>query len=167
MESSSRSIRHGFAVGILAYFSVAVFYALFDLLAARGVLYTVNQLGRAFFRGVRNTPNLGLPTAIDWSAIALYNALHLAASLAIGITVATLVEHAHRRPHRAPLTLLILIGGFVFTIGMIGAATTGMRPVLPWWSIIVANTLAVVVAGGYLMQRYPTAFRRLTDPPIR
>ena len=167
MDSSSRTIRYGAAVGVIAYGAVAVFYALFDLLASRGVLHTVNQLGRAFFRGHRETASLGIPTAIDWSAIALYNALHFAVSMAIGITVATLVEHAHRRPDRAPVTLLTLIAGFVFTIGIIGAATASMRPVLPWWSLIVANSVAVVLAGWFLMRRYPTVFRRLTDPPIR
>lgn len=164
MEVRSRSIRYGLVVGAIAYVAVAAFYAAFDLLASRGALYTVNQLGLALFRGLRDTAGLGLPTPVDITAVALYNLFHLVASLTIGIVVTSLVEHAHRRPDRAAVTLLTLIAGFVATIGVVGAMTTPLRPVLPWWSIILANACAVVPAGVYLMRRYPTAFRRLTDP---
>jgi hypothetical protein len=48
------------------------------------------------------------------------------------------------------------------TITVIGLLTTPMRPVLPWWSIVVANTLAVLLAGAYLVKRRPGLWRRLS-----
>jgi hypothetical protein len=30
-----------------------------------------------------------------------------------------------------------------------------MRALLPWWSIVVANTAAVLVVAGYLLKRHP------------
>ena len=37
-----------------------------------------------------------------------------------------------------------------------------MRAVLPWWSIVVANAAAVVLAWAYLGMRRPGVFRALT-----
>ena len=56
-----RSLRDGLLVGLLAYLSVAGFYALFDLAAARGVLYTVNMLGMAVLRGMRDPASASEP----------------------------------------------------------------------------------------------------------
>lgn len=164
MAAPSRPVREGLVVGTIAYAAVAVFYALFDLLAARGPLYTVNQLGRAVFRGARDPASLGLPLPIDASAIVLYTVLHLAVSLAIGLLVVALVAHSRERPARAPMILVVIIAGFVVTIGAVGFATIPLRAVLPWWSIIVANAVAVMLGARYVMRRYPRAFHDLTDP---
>jgi hypothetical protein len=56
MVPASRTMREGIVVGLIAYASVAVFYSAFDLLAARGTLYTVDLLGKAVFRGLRDAP---------------------------------------------------------------------------------------------------------------
>lgn len=45
--SDSRWVRQGVQVGLIAFVTVALFYAAFDVLASRGALYSVNQLGRA------------------------------------------------------------------------------------------------------------------------
>ena len=47
MATMRRTIRDGLIVGLIAYASVAAFYAVFDLLAARGALYTVDLLGKS------------------------------------------------------------------------------------------------------------------------
>ena len=90
------------------------------------------------------------PTAIFW-----YNGLHLLTSLAIGLFVTWLIEQAERFPAKAHLVLLIIVAGFVVTILGVGWLTTPMRAVLPWWSIVVANALAVLLAGFYLLQKRP------------
>ena len=81
---ANRAMRQGIVVGLIAYASVAVFYSIFDFLAARGVLYTVNLLGKAVFRGLRDPGVLGVPIRLDPTAIFWYNALHFVISLAIG-----------------------------------------------------------------------------------
>lgn len=148
-------------VGLAAYAAVAVFYAVFDLLAARGTLYTVNLLGMAVFRGMRDPAILQLPVPPDPMAIFWYNALHLVSSLAIGLIVVRLVAQAERYPSQALLVLFMIVAGFVVTILGVGLLTTAMRPVLPWWSIVVANSLAVVVAGWYLLRKHPGIWQRL------
>jgi hypothetical protein len=161
MVPASRGWREGIVVGLIAYASVAVFYSLFDLLAARGALYTVGMLGKAVFRDLRDPGVLQYPVRPDLAAVFWYNGLHLLVSLAIGLVVVGLIDQAERHPARARLVLLTIVGGFVVTILGVGLLTVPMRPVLPWWSIVVANGLATLLAAFYLLRRRPGLWGRL------
>jgi hypothetical protein len=161
MVTARRTIRDGIVVGLIGYAAVAVFYSVFDQLAARAPFYTVDLLGRAVFRGLRDPGVLFFPIDRDWTAIFLYNALHLVVAVAIGLIVTSLIASAEQHPSRRPMVWSVIIAGFVVTIAVIGLLTTPMRPVLPWWSIVVANTLAVLLAGTYLLRKRPGLWRRL------
>jgi hypothetical protein len=161
MASLSRDTRDGLVVGLIAYASVAAFYSTFDFLAARGTLYTVNLLGRAVFRSLRDPGILYTPQPLDLAAVFFYNGLHLAVSLAIGLVVMRFVGRAERQPALAWPMLLLIVTGFVLTILGVGALSASIRPVLPWWSIVVANTLAVALAAVYMMRRRPGVLGRL------
>ena len=124
MAASSRTMREGLVVGLIAYGSVAVFYAAFDLLAARGTLYTVDLLGKAVFKGLRDPAVLQLPIRPDLASIAWYNGLHLLISLAIGLIVTRLVQQAEQHPSQARLVLLTIVAGFVVTILGVDLLTT-------------------------------------------
>jgi hypothetical protein len=158
---ADRTWRQGIVVGLIAYPSVAVFYSAFDLLAARGTLYTVDLLGKAVFRGLRDPVVLQYPMRPDLTAILWYNGLHLVVSLAIGLIVVRLVEQAERHPSQARLVLVTIVSGFLLTILGVGLLTSRMRPVLPWWSIVVANGLATLLAGLYLLRKRPGLWGRL------
>lgn len=161
MLRPGRTMREGLAVGLIAYVSVAVFYSAFDLLASRGTLYTVDLLGKAVFQGLRDPSVLQFPTQLDTTAIFWYNGFHLLVSLAIGIIVTSLVDYAERHPPRAYPALFTIVTGFVVTILAVGLLTASMRPVLPWWSIVTANSLAVLLAGSYLLRKRPGLWHRL------
>jgi hypothetical protein len=165
MDTTNRTLRDGLTVGFIAYLAVAAFYSTFDLLAARGTLYTVNLLGRAVFRGLRDPGALEYPVPLDLGAIFQYNALHLVAALAIGLVVVGLVVQAERHPARAPAVLVVIVAGFLVTVAGVGWLSTPIRPVLPWWSILVANTAAVIPAAAYLIWKRPGLEGRLL--PIR
>jgi hypothetical protein len=159
---SNRSVvRQGLIVGLIASVAVALFYAVFDQFAARGWLYTVDLLGKAVFRGLRDPAILQLPVEPDMAVVLRYNALHLAVSLAIGLVVTGLLEYADRHPSRAPLCAFVIVGGFFVTILAVGWLTQPFRPLLPWWSIVLANALAVLLAGAYLIRKRPGVARRL------
>ncbi|HEX9164455.1 MAG TPA: hypothetical protein VF862_00990 [Gemmatimonadales bacterium] len=147
--------RDGLRAGLIAAGAVALFYAGFDQLAARGPLYTVNLLGLALFRGVRDPAIRQLPIAIDTGAILTYTVLHLALSVVIGVIVTRFLGIARREPGKAPMIWLLLVAGGVATILAIGYATGPLRVLLPWWSIVVANALAVAVVGADLLRRHP------------
>ena len=157
----SRTLRQGLVVGLIAYAAVALFYAAFDLLAARGTLYTVDLLGKAVFRGLRDPSVLQYPIQPDLGAVFLYNGLHLLLALAIGLIVTRLVDQADRHPSQGPLILLVIVAGFVVTVYGVGALTQPMRPLLPGWSIVAANAFATLVAGLYLLRKRPGLLGRL------
>ena len=161
MAPMNRTVRDGVAVGLIAYVAVAVFYAGFDVLAARDTLYTVDLLGKAFFRGLRDAAVLQLPSEPDLTAIFLYNGLHLFLSLGIGLTVVWLVERADRGPAQAYVSLFVIVAGFFVTILAVGVLTGPIRPLLPTWSIVAANAYAVVLAGAYLLWRRRGVWRKL------
>jgi len=165
MSAGHRGLRDGIAVGLIAYAGVAVFYALFDFLAARGALYTVNLLGLAAFRGVRDPGVTQLPIPLDMTAIFWYNALHLVLSLAIGLFVTRLVGQAENNPSQRGAILFVIVAGFVVTVYGVGVLSTPIRPVLPWWSIVVANALATALAALYLSRRRPGLLSRLMPFP--
>ena len=165
MTATSRTVRDGVMAGLIGYAAVAAFYSAFDLLAARGTLYTVDLLGKAVFRGLRDPTVLQYPIANDMPAIFWYNALHLVVALAVGLFVAWLVTRVEQRPALAPAALVTIVAGFVITVLGVGALTEPMRAVLPWWSIMVANALAAALAGAYLLRVRPGTWQRLILRP--
>lgn len=161
MAMENRTIREGLVIGMIGTVAVAAFYAVFDALAARGFLFTPNLLGQAVFRGLRDPSVLVLPTAIDMTAVALYSLLHLVVSLAIGMVVAWLVSQLEGPPPQVRLAVMVIVAGFFVTIFGIGMAASPIKALLPWWSVVVANVLAVVVAGSYVLGRHPGLVKRL------
>ncbi|HMU62638.1 MAG TPA: hypothetical protein PKA66_12710 [Gemmatimonadales bacterium] len=161
MPQQVKVIREGLLVGLIAYAAVAVFYAAFDFLAARGPLFTVNLLGLAVFEGVRDPSILQRPIPLDLAAIFWYNALHLVFSLVIGFVVVRLIAQAQGHPAQAKAMLFTIVAGFVVTILAVAQLTEAIRRLLPFWSIVVANSLAVVIAARFLVRRHPGIGRAL------
>jgi hypothetical protein len=153
MRTDRSLLRDGLTVGFIGYAGVALFYALFDFVAARGMLFTVNILGTSLLHGAPDQSVLLFPVEPSIGAILWYNAAHLLASLAIGLIVVWLLSLAAAQPSRVRVVQLVIVGGYVCTILAVGLLSRTIRPVLPWWSIVVVNSLAVLVAGSYLLLR--------------
>ncbi|MBT8400004.1 MAG: hypothetical protein KJO98_05970, partial [Rhodothermia bacterium] len=83
-------------VGLIGSASAAVFYAAFDILAARGPFFTVDSLAKSVFRGMRGAPVAGVPAELDVAAVAWYSGLHIGISLIIGLIVVWLVLYSQR-----------------------------------------------------------------------
>jgi hypothetical protein len=49
---------------------------------------------------------------------------------------------------------LLLVAGGVATILAVGYLTAPLRLLLPWWSIVVANAMAVAVVGADLLRQH-------------
>ena len=161
MSMTNRIVREGIAVGLIGSAAVAVFYAFFDFLAARGFLFTVNLLGKALFFGLRDPSVLESPMAIDLKAVMLYTIFHVVVALVIGLFVSWLVAQLEGPPAQTRLALLVIVAGFFVTIFGIGMVSSPIKALLPWWSVVVANILAVAVAGAYLLGRHPGLAKRL------
>jgi hypothetical protein len=161
MLNERRTLRDGIVVGLIGYASVALFYSAFDMLASRGMFYTVNLLGKALFRGLRDPAVLMFPMQLDVSAAFLYNAVHLVTALVIGVVVTALVGMGEQQPSRRTMVRVILVLGFFVTVWLVATLTTPIRPLLPMWSIISANVFAAIIAGAYLLSRRPGLWAKL------
>ncbi|HET9423984.1 MAG TPA: hypothetical protein VFO55_01330 [Gemmatimonadaceae bacterium] len=161
MSAARHTIRDGLVVGLIGYAAVALFYSGFDLLASRGPLHTVNLLGQAVFRGLRDASVLQFPLALDPGAAFAYNALHLVVALAIGLIVSMLVTLGERHPERRAVVRMVIVAGFVVTVVVVGLLTVPLRALVPWWSIVLANALAAFFAGAWLLTSRPGLWQRL------
>jgi len=162
MPRSVSPVREGVVVGLIGFVAVALFYMLFDLLAGQGFLFTLNLLGKVLFRGVRDPAILQLPIARDVGAMAAYNFLHLAVSLAVGLFVAWLVDLVEENPGRGRSVLLVMVGGYLATVAALAVFARGIA-LLPLWSIVSVNTLAALGGGLYLWRAHPALWTRIRE----
>jgi hypothetical protein len=153
MSSNRITFRHGLIVGLIAYISVCALYTTLDVLAARGAFFTVDVLGKAVFRGLRDPAALMFPYQLDAVAILGYNAVHLALTCGVGLLVIALVRRPRRHPVQAPPLLTAFLAGAVVTTAAATSSAVSVPAVLPWWSIVVANLSAAALAGAYLLRR--------------
>ena len=66
---------------------------------------------------------------------------------------------------QAQIALLFIVAGFAGTIALAGTLSEPIREVLPWWSIIAANALAVAGAGYVMIRRHPGFLEDMTVNP--
>ena len=161
MALPGSTMREGLIVGLIGYASVAVFYTLFDLLAGRGWVFTLDLLGKVLFRGVRDPSVLQLPMQPDLGAMFVYNMLHLAISLGVGLLVSGLVARAERRPRIGYSVLLVLAAGYLITVAAITVFARDIAPLLPLWSIVIVNTIAATGGGLFLWHNHPDLWGRV------
>ncbi len=165
MRRNGSATREGVVVGLIGYAAVAVFYAVFDLLAGRGGLFTLNLLGKIVFGGNPDPSILQLPIPIDAGAMMAYNVLHLVVSLAVGLFVAHLVAQVEQRPRIGVPVLLVLLSGYAVTVAVVAVVTQEVAPLLPFWSIVTVNTLAALAGGVFLWRAHPHLWARVLAVP--
>ncbi|MDH5590021.1 MAG: hypothetical protein OEZ65_07855 [Gemmatimonadota bacterium] len=161
MALNGRAVREGVTVGLIGYAAVAAFYTLFDLLAGRGLVFTLNLLGKVVFRGVRDPAILQLPIPADVGAMVAYNFVHLVAALAVGLFVAWMVARVEDRPERGMVVSLVMLGGYVITVWAASRLTVDVAPLLPVWTIVTVNTLAAVGGAVFLWRAHPGLWGRV------
>lgn len=161
MAKANRIVREGIILGLIGFAAVALFYAMFDFLAARGFLFTVNLLGETMFFGLRDPAVLQLPITVNYVAVMLYTAMHFVLAVGIGMVVSWLISQLEGPPAQVRLAALLIVAGFLVTVFAIGMASNPIKTLLPWWSVVLANALAVIVAGVYVLRGHPAVVRHL------
>lgn len=162
MEQKSGMVREGMLLGLVGYAAVAAFFAFFDLLAGRGPIFTLDLMGKVVFRGARDPAILQLPMSADVGAMVAYNFLHLGLALMVGLFVAWLVARVEERPERGVIAVVLLMAGYLVTISAVRALTLGLGPLLPFWSIVIANTLVALGGIAFLWHRHPGLWARMS-----
>lgn len=150
--------REGAEAGVLGALAVALWFLLMDVLHGQPFL-TPSVLGQVVLFG-RDTPAL----AAVPEAIAAYTGVHFLAFVLLGVGVARIVDLAAHEPVFRFLLFMLFVSFEVFFLGVtyiFFAETAGM---FPWWSILVANTLAAVAMAVYFRYRHPSLVQARGEP---
>lgn len=148
--------REGTDSGFLGAIAVAVWFLLLDVI--RGVpLLTPSVLGQVLLFGEAQPV---MDHAV-FGAVLAYTVVHFAAFVAFGIGMTELFHLAAKEPMFIFAVLIVFVVFEFFFFAITFTFFTGTEGLFPWWSVLVANTLASVVMGVYLWKKHPSIKRAL------
>ncbi len=150
--------REGAEAGVLGALAVALWFLLLDALHGQPFL-TPSLLGQVVLFG-RDTPAM----AAVPEAIAAYTGVHFLAFVILGVAVARIVDLATHEPVFRFLLFMLFVVFEVFFLGVTYIFFAQTAGVFPWWSILVANTLAAVAMTVYFRYRHPTLAQARGEP---
>jgi hypothetical protein len=154
-------LREGFVAGALGAAAVAVWFLLTDLLQGQP-LATPNILGQVVL--FQNTAPEPVP--IQAAAVVGYSLLHIGAFVLFGIVATEFVHLAMSSPLARFGILVIAVCFELFFVFMSYAVFSAVTTYLPWWSILVANALALTAMGVYLMRKHRGLTRQFAREPL-
>ena len=154
------ALARGVVTGLIGAAVVAVWFLVLDV--ANGTPFrTPAALGSALLLGVAGPGDI----VVSIGLVAVYTVMHVAAFIIAGVVFVALAEQVERAPAMALLVLLtaiLLEGLFLATIGVGAQWVLGA---IGWWSVAVANALAVLAMGWQVWRTHPTLQRRLLEHP--
>lgn len=162
MPASRHSVfSEGTDTGILGGLIVALWFLVLDVLAGQP-LQTPNILGQVllFRDGSPDTSRL------VFGAILMYTVVHFAAFALVGMGVVALVHLGIREPAWRYAMLPIFLAFEVMFYGMLQALMEGSHEMFPFWTVLIANTLAAVGMGYFLWNRHPDLRRSIRETPL-
>ncbi len=154
------ALLRGVVNGLIGAAVVAAWFFVLDV--ARGApFHTPAALGSALLLGAAGPGEI----VVTFGVIAVYTVVHIAAFVIGGILFVALAEQVERVPAMALLVLLtaILLEGLV--LATIGVGAQWVLGTVGWWSVAVANVLAVLAMGWQVWRTHPLLQRRLLERP--
>jgi hypothetical protein len=153
--------KEGAVTGVLGGMAVAVWFLILDLLKARP-LHTPSVLGQVILFG--NTSPV--TDRIVTGGVIGYTLIHLAVFIAMGLFITELVHLAVNSPLFRFGILMLFVVFEVFFYGFTYVFFVATRELFPWWEVLVADTLAVVVMVTYLWRKHPSLKRALAHEAL-
>jgi hypothetical protein len=153
-------LREGLITGLIGAAVVAVWFLIIDLVQGRP-LSTPSVLGQVFLYRL-STP---VVTPIDTSAVIAYTLLHIGAFVFFGIAVTQLIHLAMSSPLARFGLMMVAVVFEVFFFIML-YAVFNLTSLFPWWSVLAANTLALVAMGYYLKRSHPGLRHQYEKEPL-
>ena len=157
-------LARGAVTGLIGAAVVAVWFFALDLLIGKPFA-TPAALGSALLLGAAGPGEI----VGTFGLVAAYTVVHIAAFVIAGIVFVVLAEQVERFPAMALLVLLsaILLEGLVVATIAVGAEW--VLGTVGWWTVAVANVLAVSAMGWQVWRTHPALQRRLLQerPQLR
>ena len=154
-------LMRGLVTGLIGATVVAAWFFVLDL-AAGAPLRTPAALGSALLFGAAGPGEV----VVSFGLLATYTVIHVAAFAASGIVLVALAEQIERVPAMA---LVVVLAGIVLEGLVVATLAVGAEWVLGtvgWWSVAVANLLAVVAMGWQVWRTHPRLQHQLLHDPM-
>lgn len=153
--------REGLFTGLVGAAAVAGWFLLTDLAQGRP-LSTPSILGQVILYGI-TAPAV---TPVQTGPLIAYTLLHLGAFVLFGIAVTHVVHLAMASPLARFGLMMLAVVFEVFFLIMIYAVFKGTSELFPWWSVLAANTLALLAMGYYLKLSHPGLRHQYEKEPL-
>lgn len=152
------ALARGVVTGLIGAAVVATWFFVMDVVRD-DPFRTPAALGSALLLGAGGPGEI----VVTFGLVAVYTIVHVAAFVMAGIVFVVLAEQVERVPAMALLVLLtaILLEGLVLATIAVGAQW--VLGTLGWWSVTVANVLAVLAMGWQVWRTHPLLRRRLLE----
>src|SRR3989449_2098118 len=150
----------GAVTGLIGAAVVAVWFFVLDLATGKP-FGTPAALGSALLLGAAGPGEI----VGTFGLVAAYTVVHIAAFVIAGVVFVALAEHVVRVPAMELLVLLtaILFEGLI--LATFGFGAKWVLGTVGWWSVAVANLLAVLAMGWQVWRTHPLLQRRLLEHP--
>lgn len=151
MDAARRKmLSDGLIAGLIGYFAVAFFFAVWNLAGGQSLLRTPALLGEAVFAGLRDPESV----TMDPGAIFAFNGVHLVAFLGFGYFAAWLVHETELHPEFWYLAFFLFLAATVMSYAAVLALTVVVGSVLSAWLVVVSSlvgaaAMAVFFAGSH------------------
>jgi hypothetical protein len=150
------TVARGIVTGLVGAVVVAVWFFFLDL-ASGTPLRTPAALGSALLIGAAGPGDI----VVTFGLVAAYTVVHVIAFAIGGIVFVALAEQLERAPAMGLLVLLTAIVLDSLVLATIGVGAQWVLGSIGWWSVAVANLLAVIAMGWQVWRTHPVLQRRL------
>ena len=154
-------LREGLITGVIGAVAVAGWFLITDLIQGHP-LATPSILGQVILYG-QTAP---VTTPVEVGPALSYTLLHIGVFVLFGIGVTELVHLAMTSPlaRFGLMITAVVFELFFFLITYVLFA--GTLQLFPWWSVLAANTLALLAMGYYLASRHRSLGRRFAGEAL-
>lgn len=154
-------LREGLIAGILGAAAVAAWFLIVDLVQGRP-LATPSVLGQVILYG-QTAP---VVTPVPFGPAVAYTLLHVGAFVLFGIGVTELVHLAMGSPLARFGLMIVAVVFELFFFMITYVLFAGTLYLFPWWSVLAANTLALLAMGYYLAGSHRSLGRLFAGEPL-
>jgi hypothetical protein len=154
-------LMRGLVTGLIGAAVVAAWFFILDF-AAGVPLATPAALGAGLLFGAAGPAEV----VISFGLVATYTVVHVAAFAVAGLVLVALAEQVERTP---AMVLVVALAGIVLEALVFATLAVGAEWVmgtLGWWSLAIANVLAIVAMGWQVWRTHPNLRDRLLRDPV-
>lgn len=150
-EEQVKVLGQGVVAGLIGYATVALVFAVANVLAGRSVFYTAALLGASLFYGVRDPAQV----AVSAPYVFAYNGAHLVVFLGFGIVSAWMAWLAERVTQLWYVGLVMFFFVAFHIVAAMQAIAIPMQQAISGPAIWASGSAAALLMAAYLLYVHP------------